>query len=131
MKLFTYFNCNVCVTSLKTSLPSAPPSPAGWRSGCSERLCVTFMMRSSCPFVCLFLSARFSPHLQRSLAGEEVFSGSGWLIPLIDLFQVPACRGIVYKEKCMCVSVRAHTHTNTIMEALPAFPITLASWFVY
>lgn len=122
--------------------PQKPPNassfctnilPAGWRSGCSERLCVTFMTRLSCSFVCLFLSAHFSPHRQRSLAREEVFSGPGLLALLIDLFQVPACHGIVYKEKHMCVCEWSctRTHTDTITEALSAFPITLASWFVY
>lgn len=117
MKLFAYFNCNAYVTSLKTSLPSAPSSPAGWRSGCSE-LCVTFMMRSSCPFVCLFLSARFSPHLQRSLAREEVFSGPGWLVPLIDLFQVPAWALWHCLQRETHVCEHTHTHTCTLTHTL-------------
>lgn len=70
--------------------------------------------------LCLSLPSLSSSHLDLQwsrawVASQEVFSGEGWAAPPIEPGQVSACRGIVYKDT----------------PALPAPPITLASWFVY
>ena len=135
IKLFPYFNCKAYVTSLKTSLPSAPSFPAGWRSGCSDSLCVTFMTRSLCSFICLFLSARFSP--STTLAGKGASAFRLWVArsshsPLPRPSMPWHClQRETHVCECACKKY-THTHTHTCYNGgsfFTSFPtLTVLQW---
>lgn len=131
-KVKSYSYCIALVKTLlhqiHAALKPSFPSLAGWRSGCS--ICLTFTALSSCLFVHLFLSGHFSPHLQHSVARKEVFSGPGWLAPLIDFGPSPS---VLWHrlQRDTHMHAQSHAHPSTIVQRFTAFPITLASWFVY
>lgn len=82
----------------------------------------------------VFLSIPSSPYISHQIyntewQGSECFPAPGRVAPFPDLGQVSARRGIVYKEAK--THTNTHAHARTIIPALPAFPVTLASWFVY
>lgn len=78
-----------------------------------------FVSRTGCGvfFSCFIsLSLSISHHIHTE---QQVFSGPGWATSLIDLGQVPACWGIVYKEAHTCTQRREHTHRLTCTISRP------------